>query len=102
MKSLFELIVILVLFMGVTSCEKLDDNIGSAAKFKSFDGANCELMLSLSLEDEFRILDPKNIDNFDIVPSLDLDVIIEFEELQNATSACSFADPINLTKISEK
>jgi len=94
-----KLYALLLLLIGITSCDKSDDINGSLVNFQSLDGENCGLILALPLDDEFRILDPINIDDFDITPSEGLQVIIEFQELQNGQSDCEFAEPINLISI---
>jgi len=96
----FRLYALLFLIIGITSCDKSDDINGSLVKFQSLDAENCGLKLALALDDEFRTLDPINIDDFDITPSEGLEVIIEFQELQNVLSDCEFAEPINLISIS--
>lgn len=95
-----EIMLFVVLSVGIISCEEIDDSKGVVMKFQTLNGTNCGLILSLTLEDEFRNLDPLNIEDFDISPANGLEVIVEFEESENVTSECEFAEPITITNIS--
>lgn len=100
--KLLEMMLLIVLSAGIISCDKGNEIEGTLMKFQTLDGTNCEFILTLQLEDESRILDPLNIDDFAIIPSNGLEVNVEFEESENGISECQFADPVIITSITLK
>jgi len=98
MKSI-KLILLLVLSVGIMSCDKSENDNTSEMKFQVLAGSNCGLLLTLELDDEWRNLEPLNLDEFDVTPSDGLEVIVLFEELESEVSNCEFAEPIKIISI---
>ena len=97
-----KLTLLIILSIGIISCEKTEEDSISEMKFQELDGTDCGLLLTLELDDEWRSLEALNLAEFDITPSNGLEVFVSFKELENEVSGCEFAEPINLLSISVK
>lgn len=95
-------VLFIALIFGFAACGKSDHDETVVMRFQELQGTNCGLLLSLSLEDEWRALDPINIEEFNISPSNGMEVIVQFEELLDQNSNCEFADPIEIQSIEIK
>ena len=98
-KMIFTLITISTLCC-LQSCSKNDEDCVSEMQFQQLQSLeNCGLLLTLNLEDEWRIFEPINLDDFDIVPSDNLKVCIEFIERPDVASTCNAGELIEITSI---
>ena len=100
LKSVFPIIFFLSLTVFV-GCDKADED-NCNMTFLVFSGhEDCGLLLGVNLDDEYRILIPTNLEDFDITPSAGLEVCGDFESLQGKDD-CGIGELVRFTSLSEK
>lgn len=102
MKFKNSLLVLFLFVIFASSCEKSGEcEDGSEMVFRSFSGVSeeCGLLLGLDLDDEYRILLPINLSDFDITPEDGLKVCATFIERIESSQACSDAETVELLEL---
>jgi|GEM_PF-1386908 len=95
--------LLIVSLICLNSCDKNDESQGADMTFQIFEGLeSCGFLLGLELQDEWRLLEPINVKDFDIDPTNGLEVIVTFEDRPDAAITCEGAEPVELLTIEVK
>ncbi len=93
--------VFLLSILSLTSCDKDDEvDCDIKMKFQNYEGLeDCGILLTVDLDDEWRTLEPINIEDFDIVPTDGLEVCGEFIVRTDIVSTCQVGEIVELKSL---
>ena len=100
-KTFFAFLLIITMAFSCSSTDNdCADSLAEIRDMSNLDG--CTYVLVMNLEDEWRTLEPINLDSFGITPSNGLEVCISFEVRSDLASICQVGEIVELTSMELK